>query len=122
MAVKDHTPASQQLASQMHVPQGRTLADLPKGAPIAPPTGAAKKPNSRLTLRQFLTESETKEYLVPYLVELGRKRSKGPWKDYLGFYQANMSADMDSMSPEIYKKCEKIIKDINDEYFREQDL
>jgi hypothetical protein len=107
---------------RIHVPPGRTLADVPKSGPKPTPSGAPKKPNTRCTLRQLLTDFDSKDYLIPFLVEMGTKRAKGPWKGYLEFYRANQSGDVDSMKPEIKTKCEKMVKDLNDNYLTESDL
>lgn len=104
------------------IPPGRTLADVPKGEPKPIPSGAAKPQNSRITLRQMINEDDTKNYLIELLVELGSTKKKGPWKEYLEFYRANQSGDVDSMNAVNKAKCEKMVKDLNDAYFEAQEL
>lgn len=98
------------------------ISDIPKGPPKPIPSAAAKPRNARLTLRQLITENDTKEYLISFLKEQGRTKKKGPWVDYLIFYQENQSGDVDSMSAPVKQKVDKLVKDLNDEYFRSQDL
>lgn len=106
----------------MVVPPGRTLADMPKAGPMAPPSGKPKPPNSRLTLRNLITENESKNYLITLLLEMGKKRKAGPWRDYLAFYTANLSGDVDTFGAADKKNVDKLVKDLNDEYFRQQEL
>jgi len=106
----------------MVVPPGRSLADMPKGEPKPVPSGAAKPRNTRLTLRQLVTEDETKNYLVELLVSMGTTKKKGPWREYLEFYRANLSGDIDSMNEANKAKCEKMVKELNDAYFDAQEL
>jgi hypothetical protein len=103
-------------------PGTRNLADLPPKARIAPPSVGAKPPNAKLTLRQMITEDGVKDYLIPFLRTLGTTRKKGPWSEYLAFYTANLSGDVESMKPEVKAKCEKLVKELNDEYFESQEL
>jgi len=122
---QQRTPTSspQPVGSQgVAVPPGRSLADVPKGAKLAPPSGNPKPANTRQTFQQFLTDGGSKGYLVDLLVDLGKKKKKGPWKEYLEFFRANMSGDMDSMDAATKNKCEKISRALNDEYLAEQDL
>lgn len=101
---------------------GRTLADMPKNAPLPIPSGAAKKPNFRQNFRGLLTENGIKDYLVVFLKEMASKKSKGPWKQHFAFFVDNQSGDVDSMKPEVRKKVDKLIKDVNEEYANQQDL
>lgn len=105
-----------------HVPPGRSLADLPPREPIPPPSGAAKPPNAAITLRSFINQDESKNYLIALLVELGSTKKKGPWREYLEFYRANLSGDLESFKPGDRAKVEKMKKDIEDAYFESQEL
>jgi hypothetical protein len=104
------------------VPPGRSLADMPKKEPIPVPSGAAKPPNAKLTLRQFLNQDESKNYLIALLKELGTIKKKGPWREYLEFYIANQSGDFESFKPVDKVKIEKMKKDLEDAYFESQEL
>jgi len=118
MAQKQNTPPAPQ--PRVTVPPGKTLADVPKGAPIPVPSGAAKPANTRLTLRQLINEDESKNYLIELLRDLGTTRKKGPWKEYLEFYRANQSGDIDSMNAANQKKCDDMKKALEEEYFQQQ--
>lgn len=120
MAAEKTTDTNSQPA--INVPPGRSLADVPKREAIPTPSGAAKPANSRLTLKNLVTENESKNYLITLLSEMGTKKKKGPWREYLEFYRANQSGDVDSMKPEVKAKVDKMIKDLNDAYFESQDL
>ena len=109
--------------SAIHVPPGRTLADVPKSAPIPPPSGAAKPPNTQMTLRKFLVgELDEKAYLVQLLQDLGTSKKKGPWREYFEFFRANQSGDFESFRDPDKRKIEKMKKDLEDAYFEQQDL
>lgn len=115
-------PAPTNHIGSIHIPAGRTLADLPKSGPKPIPFAGPKPLNTRLTLKQMITENDTKEYLIPFLKDLGVKRKKGPWRAYLEFYIANHSGDVDSMKEDVKNYCEKMVKELNDEYFEEKQL
>lgn len=120
---ENKTPSQPSNAGGVHVPAGRTLADMPvPEAKPCPAAGQVGKRNSRLVLRDFITEHEVKNYLVTLLVKLATERKKGPWREYHEFYRTNVSGDMDTMKPEQKKYCEKIKKDLNDAYFESQDM
>jgi hypothetical protein len=104
------------------IPAGKSLADVPKGPAIPAPDGKRKPPNTRMTLLQLLTKNDAKKYLIPYLKELGTKRKKGPWREYLEFFTANLSGDVDTFSVKDKAFCEKMVKDLEDHYFEEQNL
>ena len=106
--------------SHIHVPPGKSLADMPKREPIPPPENVAKPRNSRITLREMISEDESKNYLIALLVELGTTKKKGPWREYLEFYRANLSGDIDSMNAANKAKCEKMKSDLNDAYFEQE--
>ena len=104
------------------VPPGKSLSDVPKSAAKPIPSNQPKPPNTKLTLQMMVSENETKNYLIELLVELGKKRGKGRWREYLEFYRTNLSGDISSMKPAVLAKCEALVKDLNEEYFKQQDL
>jgi len=104
------------------VPPGRSLADMPPREPIPPPSGAAKPQNSRLTLRQHIIGEGEKGYLIDLLLDLGKTKKTGPWRDYLEFYRANLSGDYDSFKPADKAKCDKMKKDLENAFFESQEL
>jgi hypothetical protein len=106
----------------MHVPAGRSLSDMPKAEPKPAPTGAAQRPNTQCTFRQLLTDNGAKEHLVEFFKSLGQKKGKGKaaWAPRWQFFIDNMSGDYTAMSPENKKKCEEIVKAVNDSYFESE--
>lgn len=107
----------------IHVPAGRTLADMPPPeAKPCPPEGKRSPINARMTIREFVTENEVKNYLVGFLTKMAAERKKGPWREYLEFYRLNQSGDVDLLKPEVRKYVEKMRTELNDAYFEAQDM
>jgi hypothetical protein len=84
-----------------------------------PPHKIAKR-NSVKTVREFLTSDETDHKLVTLLKRLAAIRPKGPWIEYLQFYKANMSGDIPTMKPEMKKLVDKMKRDLEKEYAKNQ--
>lgn len=86
--------------------------------PKAPAKDAGSiKPKMRpdtFTLHKLLTADETKTFYVSFLKDQANK--KGPWREYFDFYKNNQSGDVESMSPDVRKYVEKMVKDIQDKY------
>lgn len=105
----------------VHVPAGRTLADMPRGEPIPAPDGKPKPRNAKQTLRQLITHEENvnEEATHPFIKLLltnGTEKKKGPWKEYLAFYRANMSGDMSSIDDKTQLYVEKMAHDLEAAY------
>ena len=97
-------------------PGARSLADVPIDLqnPKPIPQNVAKPANAKLTIRNYVTEEESKNYLVSLLMELGTKRKKGPWREYLDFYRKNLSGDFEILKPDQKKYVEKLKKDLEE--------
>jgi len=72
------------------------------------------------TLRNFLTDNETKFYILSTLKETAARKPVGPWREYLDFYAKNQSGDMDSFAPDALKYVKKMKADIEDQYLKDQ--
>lgn len=99
---------------------GKDLSSMPKGPPKNIPDGRPQKPNTTQTLRALIIEDHTKEYLIPFLKDLGLKRKTGPWRKYLEFYTLNHSGDINSMDAKNQEYCHKMREDLNNEYLEEE--
>lgn len=84
----------------------------PRAARQPCPDHKVKPRNSKETLRELLTEGETKTNLISALKNLANTHKSGPWKEYFSFYLANQSGDTSSFKPETKKFVEKMIKDL----------
>lgn len=96
----------------------RSIHDLPRTKQTCPEY-KVKPRNSKQTLRELLTKDETEMQWITLLKQLS-VRPKGPWKEYLQFYQANQSGDTSTFKPEGKKYVAKMIKDLEKEWQRQQ--
>ncbi len=100
----------------------QSLLDRPKAEPQPCPVHKVAPRNSKQTLRELLTEDETRTNLIMVLKNLAKTYKSGPWKEYFKFYIENQSGDMASMKPEVKKYVKKMIKDLHVKFAEQQNL
>lgn len=92
---------------------------LPKAVKHAESIEVGSNIPNQNTLRNYLTDFETKMYLRDTLMFNADKKNQGPWKEYRKFYLENESGDMNSFSKDHKKKVDDMIKALETQYAKD---
>jgi len=76
--------------------------------------------NSKQTIRELITDNETNIGMIGFMKQIAKMKPKGPWREYLTFFAANQSGDVDTLKPEIKKYVLKMHKDLKSEWTKNQ--
>jgi hypothetical protein len=96
------------------------LMSKPKAAPVPCPPHKVLPRNAKQTLRELLTEDETKLGRITFLKQMAKLKPRSAFKDYLEFYSANQSGDIETFKPEAKVFIKKMMKDITTEWAKNQ--
>lgn len=94
--------------------------DIPKKPPIHMDEEMTRPKEKRppiVTFRELLTEKESMPKIVKFFSDMATQK-RGKWENDWDFFVANATGDVSTMKPEVKKRVDAIIKNVQEEYIK----
>lgn len=92
------------------------ITQRPKEAPKPCPAHSIAPRNSKQTLRELVTDYDSRTHLVSLLKRLSPQPK---WRERYAFYTANQSGDLGSAKEDFKKMAHKLVADLLAEHARQ---